>query len=626
VAALQAGLETAKELSLDKEPRIIQIAESYQKLSKKVLIWEVVGGARDGGVLVREGPSLQSPELKLRLAAGSVVREIAEKGDRLCYQLLQGTGPAAGWISVKVRGKEILASVSKKPELAERAFLLLQRLARLPKPLQQAVSFSVIASQKITDQVYEPRRGCLDTLAKQAGHADWLKHATLKTPVDVAALYPGFLANDEILQSLLADPSLVPVRRVFPKPPKAGETNDAVPSFCPSMDPMNGLMPDTVSSALFVDADERLLKGAVRFGAQATQSMMSRTLPKESGDAGEFAPGVHGGAMSALLSDAAVYLCRLTWAANATLTKISLQFSKPCPCYETLELSANWGAEDFLGHHTEMISVKINLRKGKISIAFAEASLVSFPQRHFKLPANLPARCGLAPPGVAWVPPELAVAHLPPSSDQKPYDEEQYLTASFDKEAAAPFPRSCAAVEEVGAEEQNEARGWRKHWRSNRPCRGQGDIHQDLCFPGGLSPAAISFEKYYVKEVAGIRFVGIVKFGPQASEAIYLSEDGKRLCDGSMSLVAHAGMALAAMDDHLAHLPRCDGREKTTVTWKQEMTAHALIPLGQELDFECFCPIDQQGVIVGTSVIGEIRYENQVLATLSAIITSREGR
>ena len=58
-------------------------------------------------------------------------------------------------------------------------------------------------------------------------------------------------------------------------------------------------------------------------------------------------------------------------------------------------------------------------------------------------------------------------------------------------------------------------------------------------------------------------------------------------------------MGIAALDDHLAHLPRCDGRatwqdlmprgqsyspkpqEKTSVTWKQEMEVKALLPVGQ---------------------------------------------
>ncbi|CAE7278176.1 unnamed protein product, partial [Symbiodinium microadriaticum] len=83
------------------DPRILQVEEFVDKLRKKVLMWEVVGGAREGGVVVREGASLQSPELRQRLATGSIVREIAEKGDRLCYQLLSGFGPPAGWVSIK---------------------------------------------------------------------------------------------------------------------------------------------------------------------------------------------------------------------------------------------------------------------------------------------------------------------------------------------------------------------------------------------------------------------------------------------------------------------------------------------------------------------------------------------
>ena len=84
--------------------------------------WEVVGGADKGGILVRDGQSLKSSELpgRLRLAwkylplmyawghvtlhvrsTGAVLGELERAGERLRYCLLQGTGPAEGWISLK---------------------------------------------------------------------------------------------------------------------------------------------------------------------------------------------------------------------------------------------------------------------------------------------------------------------------------------------------------------------------------------------------------------------------------------------------------------------------------------------------------------------------------------------
>jgi len=625
------------------DPRVLQVEEFVDKLQKKVLMWEVVGGAREGGVVVREGASLQSPEMRQRLATGSIVREIAEKGDRLCYQLLSGFGPPAGWVSIKVRRTEMLASVSKRPELAERANLLLRRLARLPRPLQNATSFQVKLSNAITEQIYSPKTGCLDRLAKEATAA-WLNAAMLRRPLDVSAVYPAFPTDDAVLRAILEDPDFVPLRRVFPKPllssePSAGgepgEEGDLPPvGMCPSIaiwrarspavDPASGLIPDAISTAFFLDMEHCCLRGAVRFGPQASQSMMTRTLPAECGPSGEFAPGVHGGAISILLADSAVYLARLTWQPNAMLAKLSCQFSKPCPCLQTLEVTATWGLEDNWAHHSTGMTAKVYLKAGKTTIASAEAYLMSFPEKPFKLPVHLPSRFSVARPGVDWVPPELAVAKLPPPVQKMPaYSEQEYMKAVFDRDQAVLDPRSCAVVEEVGTEERNANQGWRKHLRANRPIRGIGEIHHDLCFPGGLAPAAMSSEKYLVQDTAGIRFVGAIKLGPQASEAIYLTEDGKKLADGTLSLVAHPAMGMAALDDHLAHLPRCDGREKTSVTWKQEMEVKALLPVGQELEFECFCP-EKQGGPVGTSVQGEIRYEDQVLVTLSAIITSSD--
>ncbi|CAJ1371661.1 unnamed protein product [Effrenium voratum] len=74
--------------------------------------WEVVGGGEKGGILVREGQALKSPELSERLATGSVVGELERQGERLRYCLLRGEGPVEGWVSLKVAGKDLIQPCS----------------------------------------------------------------------------------------------------------------------------------------------------------------------------------------------------------------------------------------------------------------------------------------------------------------------------------------------------------------------------------------------------------------------------------------------------------------------------------------------------------------------------------
>lgn len=69
--------------------------------------WKVIGGG-DNGILVREGKDLKSAEAG-RLANDSVLEELELAGERLKYQLVSGQGPSTGWISLKVKGKELVA-------------------------------------------------------------------------------------------------------------------------------------------------------------------------------------------------------------------------------------------------------------------------------------------------------------------------------------------------------------------------------------------------------------------------------------------------------------------------------------------------------------------------------------
>jgi len=85
-------------------------------------MWEVVGGASTGGILVRAGRPLDSPEVGERLQTGSVVRQIELRGERLHFELVEGAGPARGWVSLKLKGKDLVVKTHAR---AERRKLLL---------------------------------------------------------------------------------------------------------------------------------------------------------------------------------------------------------------------------------------------------------------------------------------------------------------------------------------------------------------------------------------------------------------------------------------------------------------------------------------------------------------------
>lgn len=76
-------------------------------------MWEIVGGGDKGGIMVRDGVGLKSPELPERLATGALVEELELKVDRLHFKLASGTGPQEGWISVKITGKELAVRTDK---------------------------------------------------------------------------------------------------------------------------------------------------------------------------------------------------------------------------------------------------------------------------------------------------------------------------------------------------------------------------------------------------------------------------------------------------------------------------------------------------------------------------------
>jgi len=83
--------------------------------AKMAQMWEIVGGADKGGILVREGEELKSPQTKERLSTGALVEEVELKGERLSFKRVTGTGPEVGWISIKLPGKDLAVKTLKKP-------------------------------------------------------------------------------------------------------------------------------------------------------------------------------------------------------------------------------------------------------------------------------------------------------------------------------------------------------------------------------------------------------------------------------------------------------------------------------------------------------------------------------
>eukprot|EP00931_Biecheleriopsis_adriatica_P028014 TRINITY_DN16750_c2_g3_i1.p1 TRINITY_DN16750_c2_g3~~TRINITY_DN16750_c2_g3_i1.p1 ORF type:complete len:433 (-),score=96.33 TRINITY_DN16750_c2_g3_i1:56-1354(-) len=75
--------------------------------------WKVVGGSDKGGIVVRAGKALTSEQLTERLSTGALVKELRLEGERLNFERSSGTGPATGWVSLKLKEKELLVEVDE---------------------------------------------------------------------------------------------------------------------------------------------------------------------------------------------------------------------------------------------------------------------------------------------------------------------------------------------------------------------------------------------------------------------------------------------------------------------------------------------------------------------------------
>lgn len=76
--------------------------------------WKVVGGAENGGILVRKAESTSSPADSQRLVTGSIVEGVELQGQRLFFKLLEGVGPGQGWISTHLKDYVLLSNIGYK--------------------------------------------------------------------------------------------------------------------------------------------------------------------------------------------------------------------------------------------------------------------------------------------------------------------------------------------------------------------------------------------------------------------------------------------------------------------------------------------------------------------------------
>eukprot|EP00421_Protoceratium_reticulatum_P021526 CAMPEP_0168383302 /NCGR_PEP_ID=MMETSP0228-20121227/13833_1 /TAXON_ID=133427 /ORGANISM="Protoceratium reticulatum, Strain CCCM 535 (=CCMP 1889)" /LENGTH=1159 /DNA_ID=CAMNT_0008396449 /DNA_START=91 /DNA_END=3569 /DNA_ORIENTATION=+ len=76
-------------------------------------MWEVVGGADKGGVLVRRGKEMTAAKEAERLSTGALVKQVELDDKRLHFVKLTGTGPKSGWVSIEISNKELLVPSSK---------------------------------------------------------------------------------------------------------------------------------------------------------------------------------------------------------------------------------------------------------------------------------------------------------------------------------------------------------------------------------------------------------------------------------------------------------------------------------------------------------------------------------
>jgi len=113
-SAAEGGEDMMQRLAMQRildEQNLCSDEENAEQAAPERPRWEVVGGADRGGILVREGQDLASAQLPLRLSTGAQVEELELLGERLHFRRAGGEGPDSGWVSIRLKGKDLLLRV-----------------------------------------------------------------------------------------------------------------------------------------------------------------------------------------------------------------------------------------------------------------------------------------------------------------------------------------------------------------------------------------------------------------------------------------------------------------------------------------------------------------------------------
>lgn len=111
-------------------------------------LWEVIGGSDTGGLLVRTNLDLKSTPYPVKLATGSWVEECEVVGDRIHYKRIVGEGPDFGWVSIRVKAKELLVKrAGPPPELETSSIQAPEKQSAEPSEQSNAMQGEVAASR-----------------------------------------------------------------------------------------------------------------------------------------------------------------------------------------------------------------------------------------------------------------------------------------------------------------------------------------------------------------------------------------------------------------------------------------------------------------------------------------------
>eukprot|EP00930_Biecheleria_cincta_P088154 TRINITY_DN77394_c0_g1_i1.p1 TRINITY_DN77394_c0_g1~~TRINITY_DN77394_c0_g1_i1.p1 ORF type:complete len:430 (-),score=78.88 TRINITY_DN77394_c0_g1_i1:25-1263(-) len=164
--------------------------------------WKVVGdGGGKGGIIVREGQDLGSPELPGRLATSSVIEELELAGSRLRFTLLSGSGPSTGWVSLKLKGKDLVVREGAQgPRIQIKED---ETKAALRKALAEAETDQVPLGRQLPPLPRTP--GCPGAsllTSAQKGLATYKNLSTPRNPKLYAFIFPG--AADNVMNRWLS--------------------------------------------------------------------------------------------------------------------------------------------------------------------------------------------------------------------------------------------------------------------------------------------------------------------------------------------------------------------------------------------------------------------------------------